>query len=77
MDSTEALETKELPKSLAIIGGGIIGMEFAFIYASFGVEVSVIEFLDDILSMLDTDLRRQIAPQYPPSGNQALHRSEG
>ncbi|NLV91608.1 MAG: dihydrolipoyl dehydrogenase [Firmicutes bacterium] len=61
MDSTEALETKELPKSLAIIGGGIIGMEFAFIYASFGVEVSVIEFLDDILSMLDTDLRRQIA----------------
>lgn len=60
LDSNQALELQQLPRSLVIIGGGIIGMEFAFIYNSFGVEVSVIEFLDDILAVCDADICRVI-----------------
>jgi dihydrolipoamide dehydrogenase len=60
LTSREILEMKELPQKLAIIGGGVIGMEFAFIYAAFGVEVSVIEFLDDVLQVLDQDVIEEI-----------------
>lgn len=56
LDSKDLLVIQKLPEKLAIIGGGVIGMEFAFIYSSFGVEVSVIEYLDDILPMLDKDV---------------------
>lgn len=59
--SNEALDIEKLPKSLAIVGGGIIGMEFAFIFNSFGVEVSVIEYLDNILSILDEDVYTEIS----------------
>lgn len=58
--SNEALDLAELPKRLVIVGGGIIGMEFAFIFNSFGVEVTVIEYLDDILSILDEDVHKEI-----------------
>lgn len=54
--STEALNLCKLPKKLLIVGGGIIGMEFAFIYASFGVAVTIIEFDKTILSTLDSDV---------------------
>ncbi|KOA21539.1 dihydrolipoyl dehydrogenase [Clostridium homopropionicum DSM 5847] len=60
LTSKEILDLKELPESLAIIGGGVIGMEFAFIFASFGVKVSVVEFLDNILQMLDQDVIHEI-----------------
>ena len=49
----DALDNKELPKSLAIIGGGVIGMEFASFFNSLGVEVTVIEMLDEILGGMD------------------------
>jgi dihydrolipoamide dehydrogenase len=58
--SKEALDMKSLPEKLVIVGGGIIGMEFAFIYANFGVEVYVVEFLDKILSVLDEDICSEI-----------------
>jgi dihydrolipoamide dehydrogenase len=54
--STEALALPGLPESLAIIGGGVIGCEFAGLYASLGVKVTVIEALPDILAALDRDL---------------------
>ena len=54
--SKEALDLMELPEKLIIVGGGIIGMEFAFIYSSFGVDVTVIEFLEDTLSACDKDI---------------------
>lgn len=54
--SKEILNITEIPKKLTIIGGGIIGMEFAFIFNSFGSEVTVIEYLDDILNILDEDI---------------------
>ena len=57
LTSREALCLDTLPKSIAIIGGGIIGMEFAFLYARLGVRVTVVEFLDTVLSSLDGDVR--------------------
>lgn len=56
LTSADILELKEIPDALTIIGGGIIGMEFAFIFASLGTKVSVIEFADDILTLLDDDV---------------------
>lgn len=60
MTSREALALKELPQSVTIIGGGVIGMEFAFIFRSFGIEVHVIEFMDNILSGIDQEASRLI-----------------
>jgi len=54
--SREALSLSELPDKMVIIGGGVIGMEFAFIFNSFGVDVTVVEYLDQILSILDEDV---------------------
>jgi len=60
MNSTTALSCTELPKSIVIIGGGVIGMEFACIYKNFGVDVHVIEFMDRVLTMVDTDISMEI-----------------
>jgi dihydrolipoamide dehydrogenase len=60
LNSTSALSCTELPKSIAIIGGGVIGMEFAFIYKNFGVDVHVIEFMDRLLTMVDSDISKEI-----------------
>ena len=56
LDSTKILAQKSLPKSMAVIGGGVIGMEFAFIYARFGVDVTVLEFLPQILPSIDKEI---------------------
>ena len=55
LTSEELLSLTEVPKSLTIIGGGVIGMEFAFIYRALGAEVNVIEFLPQVLNLLDED----------------------
>lgn len=60
LNSTTALACTELPKTIAIIGGGVIGMEFAFIYRNFGVDVHVIEFMDRLLTMVDSDISKEI-----------------
>jgi len=54
--STEALATQELPESLIIIGGGVIGCEFAHIFASFGCKVTIIEIMETILPGMDSDI---------------------
>lgn len=56
LTSKELLELKEIPKSLTIIGGGVIGMEFAFIYQGLGTKVNVVEFFPKILNSLDDDV---------------------
>ncbi|OHD54141.1 MAG: dihydrolipoyl dehydrogenase [Spirochaetes bacterium GWF1_51_8] len=61
MTSTGALELKELPGSLVIIGAGVIGIEFAFLFAALGVQVTVIEVLDRPLPLLDIDISAEIA----------------
>ncbi|MGM0410604.1 MAG: dihydrolipoyl dehydrogenase [Bacillota bacterium] len=61
IDSNQALELDELPEELVIVGGGYIGMEFAFIFANFGVEVTVIEFMDEIIAGCgDEDICKEI-----------------
>ncbi|MBU0997710.1 MAG: dihydrolipoyl dehydrogenase [Firmicutes bacterium] len=56
MDSEALLDNKKLPRSLTVIGGGIIGMEFAFMYGMMGVNVNVVEFLPNILPLIDRDV---------------------
>lgn len=56
LTNEELLNLKEIPKSLTIIGGGVIGMEFAFIYNSLGTKVNVIEYAPQILGLLDSDV---------------------
>ena len=64
--SREALQSKELPASLVIIGGGVIGMEFAF--NSLGVEVHVVEMLDKILGPMDRELSEMLQAEYAKRG---------
>ena len=58
IDSTGALSLKELPKSMVVIGGGVIGLELACAYAAFGTKVTVVEAMDHMLPMLDSDLTK-------------------
>lgn len=55
LTSQDLLELKEVPSSLTIIGGGVIGMEFAFIYNALGTKVNVVEFFPQILNNMDAD----------------------
>lgn len=59
--SENILEFKEVPNKLAIIGGGVIGMEFAGIFNELGAKVAVIEFLPSILAQVDTDLTKRLS----------------
>jgi len=58
---TEALELDPLPKSMAIVGGGVSGMELGMLYSKLGVHISVIEMMEEILPGLDPDLARAIS----------------
>ena len=58
--SKEILELTEVPASLCVIGGGVIGLEFASIFRSFGSEVTVLEFCPNILPRFDTDLAKRL-----------------
>lgn len=60
MDSTDALNLKKIPDSLTIIGGGVIGLEFAFIYNAFGSDVKLIEYQDGLLPMFDREVAEEI-----------------
>lgn len=60
MSSTEILEINHIPASLAIIGGGVIGMEFASIFNALGSKVSVIEFCKEILPGFDKDIAKRL-----------------
>ncbi|MGM9799051.1 MAG: dihydrolipoyl dehydrogenase [Parabacteroides sp.] len=66
--SREALQSKELPTSLVIIGGGVIGMEFASFFNSLGVEVHVVEMLDKILGPMDRELSEMLQAEYAKRG---------
>ncbi|HRE67780.1 MAG TPA: dihydrolipoyl dehydrogenase [Cyclobacteriaceae bacterium] len=61
ISSTEALELKEIPKHLIIIGGGVIGMELGSVYARIGSKVTVIEFLDSLIPTMDGTLGKELA----------------
>jgi dihydrolipoamide dehydrogenase len=61
IDSTGALELKDVPKKLLVVGGGIIGLEMATVYSALGSEVTVVEFLDQLIPGADADLIKPLA----------------
>lgn len=56
--STEALAVQEVPKSINIIGGGVIGIEFAYIFSHLGAKVTVVELMEQILPMVDEEIAK-------------------
>jgi dihydrolipoamide dehydrogenase len=61
MDSTDALDLTEVPKSLLIVGGGIIGLEMATVYDALGAQITVVEFMDSLIPGCDKDLVRPLS----------------
>ncbi len=66
--SDEVLSLHEVPKSMAIIGGGVIGTEIASVYSTLGCKVSIIEMLPDIVSNMDKDIVRPLKEKLIKSG---------
>jgi dihydrolipoyl dehydrogenase len=56
VDSTDALELRQVPKSMLVIGGGIIGLEMATVYSTLGARIDVVEMLDGLMTGADRDL---------------------
>jgi dihydrolipoamide dehydrogenase len=78
LTSREALARPVLPASVAIIGGGAVGVEFAYAYATFGARVTVIEMAETLLPGMDADLGRELAKSFARQGIEVLtgHRYE-
>ncbi len=66
--SKEALETKQVPDSLVVIGGGVIGVEFAGLFSTFGTKVTVIEMAAEILPGIDTEISAMLRAEYAKKG---------
>lgn len=64
----ELLALKEAPTSLVVIGGGVIGMEFASLYNSIGAEVHVVEMMPEILGAMDSEISAMLRAQYTKKG---------
>lgn len=64
----DALDNKEVPRSLVIVGGGVIGMEFAAFFQTLGVEVTVVEMMDEILGGMDRELSGLLRAEYTKRG---------
>lgn len=60
MTSSEILKLKQLPETMCIIGAGVIGLEFASIFDSFGTKVTVLEYCKDVLPHFDTDMSKRL-----------------
>ena len=68
VDSTGLLAQTEVPKRLVVLGGGIIGCEFASIFRRFGSEVTIIEMLDTLIPQEDADAAKELAKQFGQRG---------
>ncbi len=68
LNSDTALELTEIPGSLVIIGGGVIGIEFASIFSRFGTQVTVLEALPRILAPADADCSKELVTQFESKG---------
>ncbi len=68
MDSTDALDMKDIPKTMLVVGGGIIGLEMATVYRALGSAVTVVEFMDQIMPGADTDLIKPLADRLKKQG---------
>ncbi len=76
IDSTGLLAAEEVPKRLVVLGGGIIGCEFASIFQRFGSEVTIIELLDSLIPQEDADASKELAKAFSKRGI-TLHLGKG
>ena len=74
--STDALNAKELPQSIVIVGGGVIGMEFATIFCELGVSVTVVEYMPQILPNIDEEIVSLLRQSYEKKGVRFLCNSK-
>jgi len=68
MDSTDALNLADVPKQLLVVGGGIIGLEMATVYRALGAEVTVVEFMPQLMPGADADLVKPLAERLKKQG---------
>lgn len=68
VSSTGALELKEVPKSMVVIGGGVIGLEMGTVWRRLGTEVTVVEYLDQILPGMDGEVRKESQKLFKKQG---------
>ena len=68
MDSTDALDLADVPKTLLVVGGGIIGLEMATVYRALGSEVTVVEFMPQLMPGADLDLVKPLADRLKKQG---------
>ncbi|MFK4872231.1 dihydrolipoyl dehydrogenase [Novosphingobium sp. ZW T3_23] len=68
VDSTGALELKAVPKKMVVIGGGVIGLELGSVWRRLGAEVTVVEFLDQLLPGMDGEVRREAGKIFKKQG---------
>ncbi len=68
VDSTGALELPSVPKTMVVIGGGVIGLELGSVWRRLGAEVIVVEFLDQLLPGMDMDIRKEAAKIFKKQG---------
>ena len=68
----EQILTRELPGSIVIAGAGAIGVEFAYVMRNYGVDVTIVEFLDRLLPLEDADVSKELAKRYRKLGVQVL-----
>jgi len=74
--SRELLNVKNYPKSIVIVGGGVIGVEFATVFNSFGSKVTIIEMMDGILPTMDDDIRTAYTKTLKRDGIEILTKAE-
>ena len=72
VSSTEALDIQDIPKKLLIIGGGVIGCEFAEIFLSLGSGVEIVELTSNLLPGIDKEAARRIESVFKKKGPEAL-----
>jgi len=76
LTSDSILQLPQIPDSLTIIGGGVIGMEFASIFSAFGSHVTVVELLPNILPMVDDEITKRLRPVFKKAGINILTKSK-
>jgi len=68
MDSTDALELADIPKTMLVVGGGIIGLEMATVYRALGTQVTIVELMDQLMPGADVDLVKPLAARLKKQG---------
>ncbi len=71
----EALVLPKLPKKMVVVGSGAIGVEFAYFYSAMGVDVTIVEFMDNIVPIEDVDVSKQLGRSFKKSGIKVMTKS--